>query len=508
VDTQAGRSLHQASLTGLPGSTREKIAAARAPVILERIIFYSLLVLILLAATPYGIVAPWRGAVETIFECGVFALGILWMIEGMLSGAWVSRRHLLLLPLLLLVAFAYAQTLFMGSSPNTTGISVPVWQTLSFDPYETRLMVLKLLAYTLTLGLLLRYTSSPGRLRVLILFVVGICVASAMFALLRQSTQRGAQDFLFPFVRLDRGYGQFVNRNHFAYLMEMGLGLVLGLLAGGGVKRQRVLIYLTAAIPLWVALVLSSSRGGILSMLCQLLLLALMFSVVRKPKRLEARTDNAASGLARIGSSSVFRLTLGAVLLAATLVGVVWVGGEQIVSRFETIQDEVAVEAQESSAGVHRKEIWRATWQMIKSHPLAGVGIGGYWTAIPQYHHASGRWTPQQAHNDYLELLASGGVIGILLGVWFIFLLVKFARATLSANDSFRRAACFGALAGLFGISIHSLVDFGLHIPINALICLALVAIATVNGLVEEEKRSRIETSHPRHSTITESLLT
>jgi O-antigen ligase len=489
VDTQVGKSLDKTPLIDLPDSTRGNVAASRASTILERIIFYSLLVLILLVATPYGIVAPWRGAVETIFECGVFALGILWMTEGMLSGAWISRQHLLLIPLLVLAIFAYTQTLPVGSSSNMTGGSVPVWQAISYDPYETRLMVLKLLAYALALGLLLRYTSSPGRLRVLVLFIIGLGVASAIFALLRQTTQRDAPNFLFPFVRLNSGYGQFVNRNHFAYLMEMALGLVLGLLAGGGVKRDRVLIYLTTAIPIWVALVLSSSRGGILSMLCQMLLLALMFSVVRNPKRLEARNNSVSSRATRIGRSAVFRFTLGAFLLTATLIGIVWIGGEQIVSRFETIQDEVAVEVQDANVGARRKEIWGATWHMIKDHPLAGVGIGGYWTAIPQYHSASGRMTPQQAHNDYLELLATGGVVGVLLGICFVFLLVKFARPSLRSSDPFRRAACFGALAGLFGISVHSLVDFGLHIPINALICLVLVAIVTVNGWVEEEKQ-------------------
>jgi O-antigen ligase len=493
VDTQAGSSPDKAPPTNQPASTRGKIAASRTSIILERIIFYSLLVLILSVATPYGIVSPWRGAVETVFECGVFALGILWMIEGMFSGAWISRQHLLLLPLLFLVVFAYVQTLPLGSSPDTTGINISVWRALSYDPYETRLMVLKLLAYALTLGLLLRYTSSLGRLRVLVLFIIGLGIASALFALLRQTTQRGAPDFLFPFVRLDRGYGQFINNNHFAFLMEMALGLVLGLLVGGSLRRDRVLLYLAAAIPLWMALVLSSSRGGILSMLCQLLLLALMFIAVRRSQKSKARDNSAARSLRRTWSSTVFRLALGGVFLAAIMIGIVWVGGEQIIGRFGAIQDEVAVEAQESNIGVRRKEIWGATWQMFKEHPLAGVGIGGYWTAIPQYHNASGKMTPQQAHNDYLELLASGGVIGVLLGAGFVFLLVKFTRAALSSTDPFRRAVCFGALAGLFGISIHSLVDFGLHIPINALICLTLVAIATVNVRVAKEKQVRTE---------------
>jgi O-antigen ligase len=473
----------------LPDSSNGKLVPSRARAILEGTIFYTLLALIVLLATPYGIVNPWRGVIETVFECVVFALGVLWMIEGMLTGAWLSRRHLLLLPLIVLIVFAYAQTVSMGSASVPAGISVPIWQTISFDPYETRLMVLKLLAYALTLGLLLRYTSSPGRFRVLVFLIIGIGVASALFAILRQTTQRGAPDFIFPFVRLDRGYGQFVNRNHFAYLMEMALGLALGLIVGGGVRRDRALIYLAAAVPVWTSLVLSNSRGGILSMLCQLLLLALMFSAVRKAERVEAKDVDTFSRLARIGGSRIFRLTLGACLLAATLIGIVWVGGEQIVKRFETMPDEVASEIQEDNSGVRRKEIWAATWRMIKEHPLAGVGFGGYWTAIPQYHDASGKMTPQQAHNDYLELLASGGLIGVLLGGWFVFLFIKLARERLRSIDPFRRAACFGAITGLFGIAVHSLVDFGLHIPVNALVCLTLIAIATVNGRVEEEKR-------------------
>jgi O-antigen ligase len=352
-------------------------------------------------------------------------------------------------------------------------------------------MTLKLLSYALALGLLLRYTSSPERLRVLIFVLIGIGVASALFSILRETTQRGAPQFLFPYVRLDRGYGQFVNRNHFAFLMEMVLGLVLGLLAGGGVRRERALLYLAAAIPLWTALVLSNSRGGIFSMLCQLLLLALMLGVVGKFGKSESRDEEAPRWLTRLGASRLLRAALGLVLLGAILVGVAWIGGEQLASRFESVPGELAAEAQDNRMGVRRSEIWGATLRMIKENPLVGVGVGGYWTAISQYHNASGKFTPQQAHNDYLELLASGGIIGVLLGGWFIYLLVKSARARLRSTDGFRRAACFGAIIGLFGVAVHSLVDFGLHIPANAVICLALITVATVNGRVEDTREPK-----------------
>jgi O-antigen ligase len=124
---------------------------------------------------------------------------------------------------------------------------------------------------------------------------------------------------------------------------------------------------------------------------------------------------------------------------------------------------------------------------MIKDHPLMGVGFNGYWAAIPQYHNASGELTPQQAHNDYLELLASGGLIGVALAGWFLFLFVKGARRSFQSKDSFRRAASMGATAGLFGVAVHSVVDFGLHVTINALIFTALVVIALADRRVEDQ---------------------
>ena len=66
--------------------------------------------------------------------------------------------------------------------------------------------------------------------------------------------------------------------------------------------------------------------------------------------------------------------------------------------------------------GVSRNEIWRATLKMFAAHPIVGVGLGGYWIGITAYHDASGLMTPQEAHNDYLELLSSGGLIGFAIG--------------------------------------------------------------------------------------------
>jgi O-antigen ligase len=453
-------------------------AVGRLSRYLGRVIFYTLLALIVLVAIPYGTVEPWW---EALFECAVFALGALWMVEGFLTGGWITKGHRIFLPILLLALYAFLQTLpvFSGSS---TVAGLKVWSAISADPYETKLSVLKLLALTLSGVMLLRYTSTRRRLRALVYTIIGVGLLSAFFGILRQTTQHSTGFFL-PFLQAGSGYGQFINKNHFAYLMEMALGLTLGLVASKGVRREHVLIYLALALPVWVALVLCNSRGGILSMLAEVLFLALLFSFGRQKREDEARGEQ--SLLWRMSHTRAFRAALILILVSTVFIGAVWMGGDALTSRLESVSSELAEEA--SLEGVGRKDIWSATWAMIKEHPLAGIGFNGYWAAIPLYHKANGESTPQQAHNDYLELMASGGIIGALLVLWFLALLVKDARRSFQSTDSFRRAVVVGACVGLFGVAVHSMVDFGLHVTINALILTALVVCAVAETGASEQ---------------------
>ena len=59
-------------------------AQGKLPAFLEAFVFYSLIALIALVAVPYGTVEPWW---EAVFECAVFFLGLLWIIQGLLSGS-------------------------------------------------------------------------------------------------------------------------------------------------------------------------------------------------------------------------------------------------------------------------------------------------------------------------------------------------------------------------------------------------------------------------------------
>lgn len=436
--------------------------------LLSLIVFGGLLLLLILIPVPYGTVEPWW---EAVFECAVFALATLWLIDALRSGRLLIREHwTLLAPLLTLVAYAFFQTMPLWEQTTPLGTNR---QPISLDPYQTRLVATKLLALALVLALLLRYTDSARRLRALVYSVIGIGLASAIFGLVRQVTQRGAAGFLLPYLRPDSGYGQFINKNHFAFLAEMALGLLAGLIVCG-VPRQRRLVYFALALPLWTALVLSNSRGGIVAMLCQVLFLALAYNVSGPGQSKDSPPERARNRVAAL----VLRLALGGALFFIIVIGMVWVGGDPLTQRLGTVREELGSQSNDPTH-TGRAAIWRATLRLCREHPLAGVGFGGYWIAITRYHDGTGQLVPQQAHNDYLELWASGGLVAVALAFWFVYGVLKRARRRLSDREPFNRAVALGALTGLFGIAVHSLVDFGLHITGNALICVALVALAT-----------------------------
>jgi len=493
-ETAAGSELAQKASIELAGSRVREFFRGRAAHLLDRTIYLSLLTLIALIAIPGGAATFWW---EAAFECAVFALGALWAIESLLSRARRVNGHRLFAPLLALAAFAFIQAQPLWGANATERVEGVAWRVASVDPYETRFFVFRLLALILAGVLLLRYTSNRHRLRALIYVIIGVGVASALFGIVRQAIQNDAWVLTLHtpyavYVDLlnlrpgEGGYGQFGNRNHFAFLMEMTLGLALGLIAGGGVRDNRLPIYLAAAAIVWTALVLTTSRGAIFSMLSQIIFIALFVTGSRPSREAPERKSKASRGWSRISRSHMTRVILVLCLVVAVTIGVFYVGGDPLVNRLETVPGELSVDDTGERRGARRIEIWRATWQLIKANPVAGVGFGGYWAAIPAYHDASGVWTPEQAHNDYLELLASGGLIGAALGTWFIVALIRLARERLRATDSFRRAACLGALAGLFGVAVHSLFDYGLHITTNALVFTVLVAIAVMDSRVEK----------------------
>ena len=443
----------------------QQLVRLRIAAFFDKTVFSGLLVLLALSAVPYGTVEPWWKAA---FVCGVFLICIVAIVETLISGeCTIGGARGILLPMIALSGLALIQTIsFRSADADPAVANLGAWNAISADPYQTRFFVLQLLALTACLALLYRYCRTQARINLLIQVILGIGVASAVFGIVRQTVQH-EPGFVLPRIMPGIGYGQFINKNHFALLMEMTLGLGVGMGLFRGFNRDRMMIYIALLLPVWTALVLSNSRGGILSMLAQVVVAALL---LMRHSRLS------------FGSTKRFQVMRAAMLLlllAMITAGTIWVGGDRLVSSLSQAPSDFTEKPADLRAGVSRIEIWQASWKMFAAHPILGVGLGGYWAAITAYHDASGVSTPQEAHNDYLELLSSGGVIGLGLGVWFGVAVFRRVRDNLRSHDHFQRSLCLAALLGITGVAVHSLVDFGLHLLVNAFVFLVLIMLAT-----------------------------
>jgi O-antigen ligase len=443
----------------------------RSAKLLGQIIFVGLLALIVFTAIPYGTVDAWF---ETVFECAVFALTTIWIFEALLRGNWQVNKTLILLPMMVLTAYAFLQTVQLPGRFFVPSNGSPIAQTsLTIDQYQTHLTAVKMLALTLFTALLLLHVSSLKRLRWLVHIVIALGLGSALFAIGRQLLQspNSTTGFALPFLYPGIGYGQFLSPNVFAFLMEMASALVMGVVLGGGVRRQHIPIYLAISLIIWAALVLSNSRGGILGFICQAVLLAFVGLSWFRSRKLAGEAGREQK--LTLPWFLPIRILVILVMVVTLVVGVLWMGGERLASKLD---DKNVANA--TTDGVTRKEIWQSTCQLIKHNPWTGVGFGAYFLAIPQYQTGSGRIRIEQAHNDYLDLAASGGVLAIILAAWFLGVIIWRARSSLRSADAFRRAAGLGAAAGMLSVSVHSLVDFGLQVTGIAVVALTLVVIS------------------------------
>jgi O-antigen ligase len=179
--------------------------------------------------------------------------------------------------------------------------------------------------------------------------------------------------------------------------------------------------------------------------------------------------------LTRIGAMFVIVFAIGA--------GVLWVGGDSVIRRVERTRlttQEVSPTAGQDTFYRSRGWIWRDTLQMIRANWMTGVGRGAFQTAYPIYSERDGTLQVGQAHNDYLQIVAECGVVGAAAVIGFIYLVMREILRAIRRRDPLLSGLALGAGGGIFAMLVHSLFDFNLQLPSNALLFLTLTAVVSI----------------------------
>jgi O-antigen ligase len=390
------------------------------------------------AVLAFGAVEVWSGS---ILEIGASLLFIGWaalvFVDDRIKIHWSPLNW----PLAGLFAIGLSQ-LLLRATPY---------------PFLTRVELLKLAAYLLIFFLSTQVFRERRDLTNLVWFLILLCFSVSLLGIVQHFASDAKIYGLRTLTAGGDPFGPFVNRNHFAGFVELTLPAGLALLVFRGLRRDMIpLTGLLTIVPVG-AMILSGSRGGIVSFGFEVAVLALL-----------ARLRKAPEGP---------RLVALAIVGFAALALVAWLGAGRAIERFSTLhQGDVSLG--------RRGTMIRGATHIFFDHPLEGAGLGSLVAVFPRYEIAYDGYIVDHVHNDYVELLAETGILGGLCGLAFLWILFRDARKCFTAEQGhFSRAVHAGAITALCGLLLHSMVDFNLHIPSNALLFLLQAHLATTSPL-------------------------
>jgi len=135
-----------------------------------------------------------------------------------------------------------------------------------------------------------------------------------------------------------------------------------------------------------------------------------------------------------------------------------------------------------------RYSLWEPALEMWRENPVWGVGPGHFNSVFRAYRPQNVQLQPDWVHNDYLNTMADWGLAGtaVVATAWLLLAiggLQAFRAVRPQSSDlalmsgSNKFAFTLGTSLGLFAILLHSWVDFNMHIPANAILCVSLMAL-------------------------------
>jgi O-antigen ligase len=429
---------------------------------LSKTISVGFLLAVVFAALAHGAVEPWS---VFVFEIIVVVLLLLWLVKVIADKRLTLNVPDTALPIAALAAVGLVQSVAFADSSGR-------WMSLSKNVGYTRAAVTVLIFLLICFVIGSNFFSSRERLATLGHFLVIYGMAMALFGLVQHFAWNGRFYWLRP-TEATSPFGPFANHNHFAGYMELLIPVPIALILARAVRAELRVLYGFAAIVMGVAAALSLSRGGIISVAAGILFLALMSA------RLPERQNESGRKRRLPGIASRAAVVIAIILLITA--GIFWMGADPVINRVAQVQP-TASNVQKESFFSSRGWVWRDTLAMISANPVLGVGLGAYETAFSIYTKSDGSLRVPQAHNDYLQVVADCGIVGGLIALWFIVSLFRgVARGTRSRDPLFAGLALGGG-AGIFGMLVHSLFDFNLQLPSNALLFLLLSAVVTQIG--------------------------
>ena len=390
------------------------------------------------------------------------------LVAGSVQGWSISTIHLV--TLLALTAFLLEKSLKWNWEWIKTPLDMPILCILvicilssvfSVQRYTSTWALILFLNYLIIYYLIIHTVRTRSQMKQLVYLIIGMAVLLFIIGLLKIFYDN-------PFPWWDytniqkapyRFSSTFVNPDHLAGYMEMAIPLLLGLWLTG-LRRIQLYLITILTVLLLMPLIFSLSRGGWLGIFSGLFFMsaALFFNHYFQPKRL------------------LLTVVIGFFVVAFI-----------VLSSTPTIKRIIITPKQ--TGNLARITVWEGVVKMIKDHPLLGTGPGTFAMVYTEYQPGGFDSRYFRAHNDYLQFTSETGLALIPIMIWMMIALFLKGFKKFENPSRLVRGVTIGAMSGITAILVHSIFDFNLHIPSNAILFTVLAAIV-VSPIPETEEHS------------------
>jgi O-antigen ligase len=414
-------------------------------------LLYGTFGLLMFGPLAFGAVEPWS---IFVMESGALLLMLLWLAKQWIDQELTIEWNPLFVPMAGFGALILTQIIFRTSAYRHDTIT----EALLYVAYGA-------LCFLSTQSLL---RGSQARRIGVILSFFGFAVAAIS---LLQGIAPNGKLYWIREPRLGGWiYGPYVNHNHYAGLMELLIPIPLVIsLTHLAHQKERLAAGVAAAV-MTGTVFLSGSRGGMLAVLVEFMLVGIL--VTRQKRGVRTAVG--------VGAFAIVLLSL-----------LTWLGGKELTTRVFSIGRETRTEI----SGGMRLSIDRDALVMFRRKPVLGWGLGAFPVVYPQFRSFYTNFFVNEAHNDYLQLLTETGIVGFGLMLWFLVVLYRTGlRKITNWTSSVTGSLTLACLLGVSGILVHSFVDFNLQIPANAALFYVLCSLAASPPLLQRSRKRKPST--------------
>jgi len=270
-------------------------------------------------------------------------------------------------------------------------------------------------------------------------------------------------------------FGLFVDRNQLAMWLILAITLVVGYLAMH--VHARTTKQTKRDLPTVIGIL--SERAALMMCAC-VAVMVLTLAATLSRSGLVGLVAGGAVGLwlARADRKHVLWASAAAAIVLAAAAA--WLNLEGLAQRI------VSTASGSEFDATGRVAIWRETARIVRDFPLLGTGAGTFADAMFVYQQSAREVLFNNAHDEYLQLQAEGGIALLMVSLAGVGLTARAARARIAADAGAHRYLRIGACAGLAGIAMQSVWEAGLRAPANLLLA-AIVAAIAVRPIVRDD---------------------